>query len=1137
MDGDVEMVGTEAMSAVAPQELMCLSNLEPVKAYVDFACVSGEGDVALIGWLYDPQDQVQGFDVVGDPQQGSAAQQGSSVGSSPDDIPRVGLKRVARPDVAQAMDKDASAMFINYGFVLVVPGMCADARLALMLVDGRCVELPFTALGDRAEIRSTLPQYWSHSGPTLLVMLRRMLGEENALTRLVEGLDDQGVAVGARYSFAACDHALMLPSHVLMINGWISKPTAELERIEVVVAGKITDITERIVRYVRPDLYSAHPWSEAQSLGFLCAFTLDMGTTNALTINVVCHSGMRQVLECDLQYITWDGLGSLLHSHSDMAWPLLGLLEKAPDGDEGFGRSTGRLAVLRRDCFLAHVPYLPMAVDQPATAIATVEWAYPLGAAGLLLCGVMLTPGPQPRAVLLRGPEGECFDISSRCTPVFRPDAYEKYRSRFPELDDWCGFVCVAPMPTRPGDVRALCLDFDDSGEVWLKVPVASEALEGPRLVRQLLEFLPPPRCRDALEAIGTALDQTPLFDTCIEEYEDELIGQDPYASILACDQSHVLNGRVLLVYGWIGLDQRNLSRVELVTSRGDFDVTSRVRRTMRPDMAAQFSWAAENPAGFLLLIEDGDLVGQSLRMRVRGTDGRRQLCRLSPAAIDWRDIANLVGENPLLERPLVELLSGTSTLEPDDVRLQGRIESLRRCGFRARYPQLPVYVENPVTMIGAVDSAYVLGDGGILIFGWSLTPVRKPQRVTLRSDDGQVLDVTANFTRLVRPDVLQSFQSQFPAINEWLGYVCFAALPTSPGEGRALSFDFGEQGEVWFKVPTESHHAAAVGLIKSVLGAIPAPDRMRHTLYTLFSGGLGAALESVNRSRPPFGGSVEERQFGVPLAEPANSIIVPLYGRCDFLRHQLAQFADDPDFGHTELLYVVDDPALLSETLELAARYAPLFRVPFRVLWYGENRGFAGANNIGAHAARGENLLLVNSDVIPQRSGWISTLAAALHELPDAGAVGPLLLFGDESVQHAGMYPRADDLYPGFLLNTHKGMGTVWEGGDAPSEHPMLTAACLMLKKCDFEAVGGFDEGYVIGDFEDSDLCLALRKRGKRMWLVPEAPLWHLERQSQNLGQAIGERQMVTLFNGWRYAEKIRAGDICDPLTVELRE
>lgn len=1137
MSGDAEKISAGNISVVAPQKLIRLSRLEPVRAYVDFACISRGGDVAVIGWLYDPHDQVQGFEVVRDPEHDDSVRLAPGGGSAPDGVVRVGLKRVARPDVAQVMDKGASGKFIDFGFVLVVPGMGTDAKLALMLVDGRCAELPFTASHDMSEIRSTLPQYWSHSGPALLDTLRRMLGKDNALTRLVKGLEDLDTAVGARYNFAACDHALLLASRVLIINGWISKTLPELERVEVVVAGRVIDITKRITRYVRPDLNPAQLGSEARSLGFLCAVALDIGSTNALTLNLVCHSGMCQVIECTIQDMDWDGLGSLLRGNFDLAWPLLEVLDKTPGGDDGSGRLAGRLAILRRDCFLAHVPKLSPVVDQPATAIAEVEWAYPLGSAGLLLYGWKMTPERQPRALLLRGSRGEILDISSYCTPVFRPDVFQDYRSRFPELDDWCGFVCIAPVPTLHGEARALCFDFEDSGEVWLKVPVAAEALEAPLLARRLLEFLPPSRSRATLDEIGAALDQSQVFTTCIEEYEDERTGQDPHACILDCEQSYVLNGRVLLVQGWIGLDQLALDCVELVTPAGRIDVTSRVRRTMRPDIAARFAWAGAHPAGFLLLVEDGGLVGQSLRMRVRASDGRRQLSRLSPTAIDWKDIADIVGANPVLERPLVELLSGTSALEPDSGRLQERIESLRRDAFRARFAELPVYVENPGTLIGAVDSAYLVGDSGILIFGWTLTPLRKPPLATLRGDSGQVLDVTGSFTRLVRLDVLQAFASRFPAVDEWSGYVCFAAMPTSPGEGRALSFDFGEQGDTWVKVPTEPQETAAVGLIRRVLGAIPAPDRMRHTLYALFSGGLGAALETVNRSRPRFDGVVEERQFGVPPAEPTTSLIVPLYGRCDFLRHQLAQFADDPDFAHTELLYVVDDPALLSETLELAARYAPLFRIPFRVMWYGENRGFAGANNIGARAARAENLLLVNSDVIPQRPGWISTLANALLELPEAGAVAPLLLFGDDSVQHAGMYPRADDLYPGFLLNTHRGMGTVWEGGDAPSEHPMLTAACLMLKKRDFEAVGGFDEGYVIGDFEDSDLCMALRKRGKRMWLVPEARLWHLERQSQGLGQAIGERQMVTLFNGWRYMEKIRTGDICDPRTVEPSE
>src|SRR5690606_24521020 len=146
-----------------------------------------------------------------------------------------------------------------------------------------------------------------------------------------------------------------------------------------------------------------------------------------------------------------------------------------------------------------------------------------------------------------------------------------------------------------------------------------------------------------------------------------------------------------------------------------------------------------------------------------------------------------------------------------------------------------------------------------------------------------------------------------------------------------------------------------------------------------------------------------------------------------------------------------------------------------------------------------------------------------------------PLLQFGDGSIQHAGMQPRRDPQLPGFLLNSHPGMGQQWEGPDDPYEQPLLTAACLMLRKAEYAALGGLDEGYVIGDFEDSDLCLGLRSRGLKLYVVPEARLWHLERQSQTLNSVAGVRQLITLFNGWRYQQKIARGELADPLSARI--
>jgi hypothetical protein len=62
----------------------------------------------------------------------------------------------------------------------------------------------------------------------------------------------------------------------------------------------------------------------------------------------------------------------------------------------------------------------------------------------------------------------------------------------------------------------------------------------------------------------------------------------------------------------------------------------------------------------------------------------------------------------------------------------------------------------------------------------------------------------------------------------------------------------------------------------------------------------------------------------------------------------------------------------------------------------------------------------------------------------------------------------------------------------------------------------------------------MMLQKNGHKRYLVPEAKLWHLERQSQTLNDLADTRQLVTLYNGWRYLNKIKTGVIPAPSTNE---
>lgn len=259
----------------------------------------------------------------------------------------------------------------------------------------------------------------------------------------------------------------------------------------------------------------------------------------------------------------------------------------------------------------------------------------------------------------------------------------------------------------------------------------------------------------------------------------------------------------------------------------------------------------------------------------------------------------------------------------------------------------------------------------------------------------------------------------------------------------------------------------------------------------------------------------------GEPQGQPDVSVVVPLYGRIDFVEHQVVEFSRDDWFlKHAELIYVIDDPAILNAFTTMAPNLYALYRVPFRVIWGKVNRGFSGANNLGAKYARGRQLLFLNSDAIPQAAGWLRILSNVLDADPGRGAVAPRLVFADGSIQHARMtFRRREDL--GVWVNHHPYMGldpALDPAGTEDIEVAAVTGACLLVSRQDFDSVEGWDTGYLVGDFEDSDFCLKLRTAGKKIVYTPAVQLTHLERQSFSTIGGSSFRMKVVVYNAARH-------------------
>jgi GT2 family glycosyltransferase len=257
--------------------------------------------------------------------------------------------------------------------------------------------------------------------------------------------------------------------------------------------------------------------------------------------------------------------------------------------------------------------------------------------------------------------------------------------------------------------------------------------------------------------------------------------------------------------------------------------------------------------------------------------------------------------------------------------------------------------------------------------------------------------------------------------------------------------------------------------------------------------------------------------EFGQQPINPVVSVIVPLYGRIDLLEHQVVSFADDPDLHNSELIYVLDSPELGIELLGMAERLFRLYRLPFRVAVLSENAGFSTANNIAASFARGAFLLLLNSDVLPRERGWLSTMVAFYNQLEHPGALGPKLVYEDESLQHAGLYfvrPEGSRVW----TNEHyyKGFHRDLREANIARRVPAVTAACLLIDGQVFRSIGGLSGEYLQGDYEDSDLCLRLLEAGRDNWYLPDVELYHLEAQSYPSATRAMNRQ----YNRWLFNE-----------------
>ncbi len=264
---------------------------------------------------------------------------------------------------------------------------------------------------------------------------------------------------------------------------------------------------------------------------------------------------------------------------------------------------------------------------------------------------------------------------------------------------------------------------------------------------------------------------------------------------------------------------------------------------------------------------------------------------------------------------------------------------------------------------------------------------------------------------------------------------------------------------------------------------------------------------------------------YRMPADPPLISVIIPNKDHGEDLEKCITSLEEKSAYRNFEII-VVENNSELAQTFELYRKIGERYD-NVRVITWENEFNYPLINNFGAKEAKGDYLLFLNNDTqLISPDSLTALLGPCLR--PEVGCSGALLLYPDETIQHAGVIIG----YGGIAGHAFQGMSSAQPGYFSriicQSDLSAVTAACLMMRREIFEEEGGFDPVFKVA-FNDIDLCLRLRRRGLLVVYNPQARFYHFESKSRGYEDSAGK---IERFNSEadefirRWPDILRDGD-----------